>query len=276
MLHAGRTTTLRIRRIDGKTVLLEGGEAGLIHLHNPPADARPDQELEVFLYHDHDGQLTATTDRPLLQAGEFAFLSTVPVTDDGAFMDWGLLNDLYIPPREQQTPLCPGLRALVHAMVDRVNGRMIGSTRIDRYLADSAPGYRIGSPVALLIREETGLGYKAIVDNRCGGVLYRDEVFRPLKPGERLPGYIKKVREDGKLDLTLREPGFARVGGIREAILEALRQNEGFLPMTDKSPPEEIRRRFGESKKSFKMAIGTLYREKTIALEPNGIRLLNP
>lgn len=274
LIRIGRLNSLQVLRRSGALALLDGGEAGEIVLPQAPPEAAPGTAVAVFLYHDSENRLTATLARPRAMAGEFAFLETVSVSDHGAFLDWGLPKDLFVPLKEQKTPLRRGDRALVYVYTDARDGRIVGTTRIERHLGLSRPGYAPGAPVRLLITGETDLGYKAIVDNAYWGVLYRDEVFEKLSPGKLLHGFIKKVREDGKIDLSLNAPGYKKIGDVNRRILTALEKAGGFLPYTDKTDPEVIRAAFGESKKSFKMAIGTLYREKKIIIEKNGIRLL--
>lgn len=273
MIRIGSMNTLQIVRRSGALAVLDGGGAGEIVLPKAPPESAPGTAVEVFLYHDSENRLTATLARPRAMAGEFAFLETVSVNDHGAFLDWGLPKDLFVPLKEQKSPLRKGERALVFVYTDARDGRIVGTTRIERHLGLSRPGYAPGTPVRLLVTGETDLGYKAIVDNAHWGVLYRDEVFEKLSPGKMLQGFIKKVREDGKIDLALNAPGYKKIGDVNRRILTALEKAGGFLPYTDKTDPETIRTAFGESKKSFKMAIGSLYREKKIVIGEDGIRL---
>lgn len=273
MIRIGSMNTLQIVRRSGALAVLDGGGAGEIVLPKAPPEAAPGTAVEVFLYHDSENRLTATLARPRAMAGEFAFLETVSVNGHGAFLDWGLPKDLFVPLKEQKSPLRKGERALVFVYTDARDGRIVGTTRIERHLGLSRPGYAPGTPVRLLVTGETDLGYKAIVDNAHWGILYRDEVFEKLSPGKMLQGFIKKVREDGKIDLALNAPGYKKIGDVNRRILTALEKAGGFLPYTDKTDPETIRTAFGESKKSFKMAIGSLYREKKIVIGEDGIRL---
>jgi predicted RNA-binding protein (virulence factor B family) len=274
MIRIGSMNTLQVLRKSGSLTVLDGGAAGEIVLPQAPPETTPGSQLDVFLYHDSENRLTATLARPRAMAGEFAFLETVSVNDHGAFLDWGLPKDLFVPLKEQKSPLRKGDQALVFVYTDARDGRIVGTTRIERHLGLTSPDYAPGTPVTLLITAGTDLGYKAIVDNAHWGVLYRDEVFEKLSPGQTRQGFIKKVREDGKIDLSLHAPGYKKIGDIQGRILTALEKAGGFLPYTDKTDPELIRTAFGESKKSFKMAIGSLYREKKIVIGENGIRLL--
>jgi predicted RNA-binding protein (virulence factor B family) len=225
----------------------------------------------VFVYLNSSGLPTATFTRPAAQVGEFAFLQVTEVTRFGAFLDWGLPKELLVPFSEQPERLRPGRRYVVRLYLDD-RGRVVGSARIDKWLESETINLRAGDRVALLLWEFTDLGAKVIIDNRYGGLLYRDEIHKGMHRGDRFPGYVRRVREDGKIDITLRKGGREAVDEAREQVLAAL-SRDGFLSLHDRSAPQEIEAALGMSKKTFKKAVGGLYKEGRVELTPEGIRL---
>lgn len=238
-----------------------------------PHGASEGDMVEVFVYFDSEDRLVATTEKPKVQVGECAALLCKSVTRHGAFMDWGLLKDLFVPFREQQTELREGRTYVVFVYIDKLTGRIAGSTRLGKHLNKSLPEVDEFEPVKLLISGKTPLGYTAVFNNSHTGILYENEVFQPLKIGQQVEGYIKKLRPDGKTDLSLQLPGMGHVDDMADKILTMLRKNGGYIGVTDKSSPEDIYDRFGMSKKVWKKAVGMLYKERRIELTPNGIRL---
>lgn len=210
---------------------------------------------------------------PRASVGDVAYLPVVTVNETGAFLDWGHAHDLLLPFGEQRFRPTVGRRVLVMIAEDD-RGRPFASQRLDRYLDDHAEGLSAGDAVALVIAEQTDLGYKAAVDGRFWGLLYHDDVTRPLRRGQRLKGHVKRVRDDGRLDLSLLPTGSARLDAVGETVLKALRESGGYLPLGDKSSAAEIKARLGVSKGAFKQAIGRLYKQGRISLEPTGIRLV--
>ena len=209
---------------------------------------------------------------PKCAVGEVAYLEVVTVNETGAFLDWGHPKDLLLPYGEQRFRPSVGKRVLVRIYEDQ-QGRPVASQKLDRFVADEAEGLAAGDEVTLVIAEQTDLGLKAVVNHRFWGVLYRDDLTRPLRRGQRVTGYIKRLRDDGRLDLSLLPPGEARLDVVGEAVLKALRESGGYLPLGDKSDAAEIKARLGVSKNAFKQAIGRLYKRRLISLSPNGIRL---
>lgn len=209
-----------------------------------------------------------------LEIGQVAWLKVVDVNNVGAFVDWGLAKDLFIPFAEQQFPLKKGSHCLVRVYEDN-EGRVAGSTRLDHWIKDTSPGLQAGQKVSLVIADKTELGFKAVVNNECWGLLYSNELFRRIRKGQVLDGFVQRVRDDGKIDLTLDQPGFSaeKIDDVAEKVLAALRDNGGFLAINDKSPPQEIYAVFAVSKKVFKQALGALYRQRRISLDSDGIRL---
>lgn len=209
---------------------------------------------------------------PKANVGDVADLSVVQVTEIGAFLDWGHPRDLLLPLNEQRFKPAIGRRVLVMITTDR-EGRPVATQRLERFLADTSDDHRAGDEVVLMIGETTDLGVKAVVDNQCWGLLYHDDLSRPLRRGQRLTGYVKRVREDGRLDLSLLPPGAAKIDVVGDQVMKVLREAGGYLALSDKSPAPEIKARLGVSKNAFKQAIGRLYKRRVIVIEEAGIRL---
>ena len=238
-----------------------------------PEDTRVDDDLEVFIYHDSEGRLIATTLEPYAVAGEFAYLRVLDVSSFGAFLDMGIAKDLLVPSKEQAEPMKEGKRYLVYVYLDEETGRLTASARWGKFLDNENLTVKEGDKVELLIGARTDLGYKAIINNMHEGLLYENQVFEPLAPGDIRKGYIAKIREGNKIDLRLQAKGYLHIQDNKERILQALKENEGYLPLGDKSLPEEIYAELGISKKAYKKTIGGLYKEGLIDLEEEGIRL---
>lgn len=267
-----RVHTLRVALVDARGVWLEAG-GRLAHLPRREApEATAGDALEAFLYQDQAGELQATCRRPLAQAGEFALLTVRSVGPHGAFLDWGLGKDLLVPASLQQERMQVGGSYLVNVAVDR-QGRPFGNARVDDCLDHGRPALHEGDAVTLLVWQLTELGAKVIVDDRFPGLLYRDELPPGARPGIRLAGYVKRLRPDGKLDVTLHKVGAAGVADAREAILAALAAHGGSLPLHDQSSPEAIQQILGMSKKTFKKAVGGLYKDGLVTLSDTGVVL---
>ncbi len=268
-----------VKEVDLKEVdfglYLDGGRDGeiLLPTRYVPEGTAPGDRLEVFVYLDSEDRLIATTERPLAQADEFAHLQVVAVGGAGAFLDWGLPKDLLVPYREQPVKMREGQRHIVFVHEDRLTRRIVASARVERFVDKSFPDLEIGEQVDLLVGPASELGFKAIVNNRYWGLVYANEVFAPIETGQRTTGYVKQVRDDGKIDLQLQPLGFAKVEGATATILQRLQEAGGYLAVTDKSPAELINSLFGMSKKTYKQAIGDLYKRRVVLLEPEGIRL---
>lgn len=276
MVEIGKYNTLKIVKDLDFGVYLDGGNGQeiLLPARYVPKNVKPGDEVEVFIYHDNEGRIIATTARPKATVGEFAFMEVKSLSNAGAFLEWGLMKDLLVPFREQKMPMREGKWYLVYIRVDHVTGRIMASARIEKFLNNTPPVYEHNQEVDLLVADETDLGYKVIVNNLHWGMLYHNEVFRRLEKGERLKGYVKEVREDEKIDVSITPLGYGKVEGIAGVILESLKAQGGYLEVHDKSEPELIYSLFRCSKKAFKQAIGTLYKQHRIQLEENGIRLI--
>ncbi|GAB6043924.1 CvfB family protein [Endothiovibrio diazotrophicus] len=275
MVEVGRFNRLRVVKEVPFGRYLEGEEWGEILLPNRfvPAGTRVGDVVEVFLYFDSEGEIIATTQRPRAKLGEFAYLQVIDRSQAGAFLDWGLDKDLLAPVPEQRRPMEIGKSYIVHVKQDG-EGRLVASSKIDRFLDRSPPRLKPMDEVTLLVAERTELGVKVIVDDSHWGLIHNDDLFQEPRYGKRMRGYVKRVRSDGKIDVVLNRRGEERIGDLGSEILARLRKNGGFLALHDKSAPEEIQRVLGVSKKSFKEAIGHLYKQRKIVIEAAGIRLL--
>lgn len=274
MLQIGKRNRLQIERSTEHGLILNdglGGEILLPRRYVTPSHQIGD-EVDVFVYYDSEDRIVAITDGPVAEVGQFAYLQVVAISKYGVFLDWGLPKDLFVPWREQPVSMREGERYIVYIYFDQESSRIAASSRLHLFLNNVKPRYREGEEVAILVYGETDLGYKVIIENMHEGLLYKNEVFSPLQVGYTGKAAIKKIREDDKIDLSLYKLGYKKVGDATDIILQALQQST-FIPVTDKTDAEEINRRFGMSKKTFKQAIGSLYKQKLISIEDGGIRL---
>jgi len=272
MVEVGRVQTLRAERVDEQGVWL-GGDGGpvLLPMQEAPAETRPGDALSVFVLRETAGTLRATLLRPLAQVGEFALLRVRQVSRPGAFLDWGLGKDLLVPYSEQPERMQVGRKYLVKVCLDSL-GRVVATARIDRCLELDNIDLEEGDAVELLIWEFTDLGAKVIINDLYAGLLYQDELKGGHKRGDRLRGYVKRIRPDRKIDVTLRKAGVEGIAEAREVILAALQKSE-FLSLTDHSPPAIVQQMLGISKKTFRKAVGGLYKDGMLDLDDAGIRL---
>lgn len=254
---------------------LDGGEGEEILLPKcyVPQGCQAGDELEVFIYLDQEERLVATTEQPLAKVGDFACLEVSWVNEYGAFLNWGLMKDLFCPFREQKNKMRQGERHLVHVHVDEDSYRIMASAKVERYMAKEFPPYQAGDEVDLLIWQPTDLGFKVIVNNRYAGLVYRSQVFKSIKTGDRMRGYISAIRPDGKIDVSLQPTGRRHTADFAETLLQYLQSHQGFCHLGDKSEAKEIQQTFEVSKKVYKKAIGDLYKRRLITIEPDGIHL---
>jgi uncharacterized protein len=273
MLNIGKINKLNVVKQQGANIYLDSGTSGKVLLADKklPENCQIGDSLEVFVYVDSEGYLAATTKKPLAQVDEIAWLKVVSLNYVGAFLDWGLPKDLLVPFSEQHHEMEVGKSYLVKAFLDDKN-RIAATTKIDRFISDESVDFEIGQKVSLIIADKTELGVKAIVNNTHWGMLYQNELFQPVKKGQKLDGYIKQIRDDHKIDLSLHQPGYGKVVSLTDNILTKLNASNGVLMLSDKSPPEAIYAAFGVSKKVFKQAIGALYKKKLITINKSGIR----
>jgi predicted RNA-binding protein (virulence factor B family) len=270
----GRFNTLEVVKEVDFGMYLDGGEQGeiLLPTRYVPENCKVGDRLDVFLYLDIEERLIATTLTPLVQVGEFACLEVNWVNEYGAFLNWGLMKDLFVPFREQKMKMQIGRRYVVYAYVDEESYRIVASAKVDRYLSKEIPAYQPRDEVDILVWQKTELGFKAIVDNKYNGLLYGNQVFRDICTGDKMKAYINQVRPDGKIDLTLH--GREHVNDFSDTLLQYIKEHGGSIPFSDKSDAADIYDTFGVSKKTFKKAVGQLYKKRLVAIGEDRLRLL--
>jgi uncharacterized protein len=274
MLQIGRYNELKVTRQTENGVYLQAGEEEVL-LPNKyvPKETKPGDLLEVFVYTDSEDRPVATTLKPHAIVGEFAYLTVKAVSKVGAFLDWGLEKDLLVPFSEQEQRMEEGQGYVVAVYLDFNTDRVAASAKLHKFIEYEDIQLQEGDVVDLLIVGATGLGYNAVVNNKHIGLLYHNEIFQPIKTGDRMRGYVKQVREDNKIDLSLQKSGFELVDDARSKILKALKDNNGTLSLDDNSSPDEIKQVLNMSKKAFKKAVGGLYKDRLIEITEKGIRL---
>lgn len=276
MVEIGKMNRLKVVKEVDFGLYLDGGDKGeiLLPIRYVPENYAVDDEIDVFIYRDSEDRIIATTEKPYVMVGEFACLKVVSVTQNGAFLDWGLPKDLLVPFSEQEHKMEEDKRYVVGVYVDENTDRIVASAKLDDFLYDeSEEDFEVGEEVSLFVANKSDLGYKLIVNDSHWGLLHHQEVIRDLKRGEKLTGFIKNIREDGKIDLCLHMLASEKTGDVSDMIMKLLRKEGGFITITDKSSPEEIRALFGVSKGNFKKAVGALYKKQIITIEEGGIRL---
>ncbi|KLV07210.1 GntR family transcriptional regulator [Photobacterium aquae] len=276
MIKIGQYNTLEVVKLVDFGVFLDGGEDFgniLLPKSGVPAGTELGDKLEVFVYFDSEDDVIATTEKPTAIVGDFALLRVVGICGVGAFVDWGLQKDLLVPFSEQRRRLEVGQEIMVHIYTDKASGRIVGSTKFNRFLDKTPARYKVGDEVQVQIAEVTDLGYKAVIEGQHWGLLFKTESFGKLFPGKKLKAYIKEIRPDGKINLSLQKAGRAKVDDLSDKILSTLERKGGFVPLSDKSTPEAIFKEFRTSKATFKKTIGGLYKKGMIIIERDGIRL---
>lgn len=273
-VQAGYWNKLKVVKQVDFGLYLDGGEAGEILLPKrfAPQDAKPGDELDVFIYHDSENRLIATTQEPKGVVGDIVALSCVSTTNQGAFLDWGLMKDIFVPLSQQTSHMVKGGRYLVGIYVDEQTARVAATERFERMLSEYPEGLKEKEKVSLTIWRQSDLGYVVIINNRYTGILYFSDVYRDYDPGDTLQGFIKTIREDGKIDVAPGEAGYARVEDAGDKVWRLLEEQNGYLPYNDKSDPAEIHDFFGMSKKTFKMATGGLFKAGKIEFTKTGIK----
>jgi predicted RNA-binding protein (virulence factor B family) len=274
-VQVGNYNTLKVsRKVDFGFYLDDGGEGILLPKRFVPKGLKIGDELEVFVYHDSDNRLIATTQRANAVVGEIAKLKVLSVTKQGAFLDWGLMKDLFVPASKQVSGMRLGGEYLVKLYIDEMTGRVAATEKIESSMSNDDLTVKEMDLVDLLAYRTSELGYVMIINNKHIGILHGNEIFQKLEIGDKVKGFIKKIRPDNKIDLVLGKPGFTKVEDEGEKILRLLKENDGYLPYYDKSNPEEIYAFFGMSKKTFKMTTGNLYKQKLINFTKTGIELV--
>lgn len=276
MLKAGRTQKLTVSRLSDYGIYLVDEEQQEVLLPNrfTSLSDRPGDEKEVFVYHDSEDRLVATTETPLLRVGEAGYLKVVDKSVHGAFLDWGLQGkDLFLPNRNQQGGIIAGRSYIVYMYEDNVTGRCVATCKLKGFINNELITVRPGQAVSLLVASESPIGFRVIIDNRHWGMLYHNQLFRPVAVGDRLEGYVRRITEDNRIDVSLQQQGYAQVKDSAAVLVQLLRDNGGTLPLGDDSAPEEIARLTNMSKKSFKRSLGVLLKRGTVTADENGITL---
>jgi len=277
MLQIGKLNTLKIVKEVDFGLYLDGGEEYgeiLLPKRYVPEKFEIEDNLEVFIYRDSEDRIIATTETPIAMVGDFALMEVASVNDFGAFLEWGLQKELLVPFREQKNDMEKGKSYVVYVYLDDETKRIAASSKLNKFLDNIPVEYEPNQEVNLFIASKTDLGYNAIINGVHWGILYENEVFKPLERGQKIKAFIKKVREDEKIDLYLHKAGYDKVDALTNKILETLKDEGGFLEINDKTPSTIIYEVFGESKKTFKKALGTLYKKRLIDIEKRGIKLL--
>lgn len=271
----GRITRLQILRLIAHGAILNGEDLGdiLLPLRYLASELKEGDFVEVFIYFDSEDRIVATTETPLVQRDEFAFLDVKEVNRVGAFMDWGLMKDLFIPFAEQKATIQADGNYLVYCYFDENSQRLVGSTKVEKFLDTIPPEYDRNQQVDLLVVEEHELGHRVIVDQRFSGMLYKSDTFSPIHVGQKTKGYVAKIREDEKIDVSLQPVGVERFANQQDPILNYLIEQGGCMRLTDKSTPEEVYNSLQMSKKTFKRAVGVLYKAGKIRIEEDKICL---
>ncbi|EKM24601.1 GntR family transcriptional regulator [Vibrio owensii 47666-1] len=276
MIKIGQINSLEVTKTADFGVFLDGDDYGSVMLPNKyvPEGTNVGDHIDVFLYFDSESQLAATIDKPIAQVGEWGLMQVEGVSSTGAFVNWGIKEkDLLIPFSEQRARFTAGQNILVYVYTDKASGRIVGTTKFNKWLDKTPANYEVNEEVNLIIAERSQLGYKAIVNGEHWGMIFPSDVFGKLFIGKKLKGYIKQIREDGKIDLALQKVGVAKMDDLSSKIVELLEKKGGFLPLNDKSSPEAIFDAFRTSKGTFKKTIGGLYKAGKIVIEKDGIRL---
>jgi len=281
MIRIGQTNTLQIASFAPMGAYLEPIQDRkfrtnqvLLPKREVPENSVEGDAIEVFVYKDSEDRPIATTQTPLAKVGEFTSLVVAQENSMGAFLDWGLPKDLFLPYKEQKIPVMAGKPTVVYVYLDDVSTRIVASSNYSKFLSQEPAKYTSEQAVELLITQETPMGFKAIINQAHTGLLLRENIITDVHIGDRISGFVSYVHPDGKIDLLQQQTGLARVEAKRETLLQLLQNNQGFLPLHDKSSPETIKQQLGISKKTFKKLTGTLYQEKLITIDKTGIKLV--
>ena len=275
MIKVGEYNSLKvIREVAFGVYLDDGAEGILLPKRFMPENIKIGDNINVFLYHDGEDRLIATTQNPKGILGDIVKLRTISVTPQGAFLDNGLMKDIFVPKSKQQRGMIPNGEYLVKIYLDEQTGRLAATEKIELFLSNDALTVKVLDEVNLTVYRRTDIGYVVIINNLHTGVLHHNEIYRDITAGDQFKGFIKKIYPDNKIDVAAGKPGYNRVEDETQKILRLLNENDGYLPYYDKSDPEEIYSFFGMSKKTFKMTVGNLYKQNKISLEKAGIRLV--
>mgnify|MGYP001785469901 FL=1 len=276
MLRAGRIESLTVSRISDHGLYLADEEQQEVLLPNryTSLSDKVGDKKEVFIYHDSEDRLVATTETPLLLVGQAGFLRVVDKTPHGAFLDWGLHGkDIFLPNRNQQGGVLVGHSYLVYIYEDAITGRCVATEKLKAYVNNDLISVKPREEVNLLVASQSEIGFRVIVNNRHWGMIYRNQIFRPVAVGDRMTGYVSRITDDNRIDISLQQSGFAQVKDSAEVLLRLLRENGGFLPLNDNSDPDEVKLRTQMSKKVFKRSLGMLLKRGAVTTDEKGMRL---
>ncbi len=274
MVQVGQYNTLKVIKEVDFGMYLDGGEDEiLLPKRYVPEGLKVDDEINVFIYHDNDGRLIATTLKPVATVGEIAMMEVADTNPSGAFLKWGLMKDVFVPISHQEVRMKKGDKRLVRLFIDEKTGRVTGSEKIDKYLSNYELTVKEREGVDLVVFQKTDIGYKVIINSKHMGVMHFNEVFKELHVGEQLKGFVKHIRPDNKIDVSPGAIGYTKIPDEEARIVELLKSNNGYLPYNDKSDPDAIHAFFGMSKKSFKMTLGALYKKRLISFTQTGTKL---
>ena len=275
-INVGQFNLMRVdRKVDFGFYMDDGAEGILLPKRFVPSGLQVDDTISVFVYHDSDNRLIATTQDPFAVVGDIAALKVVAITNQGAFLDWGLMKDLFVPVSQQLSSMRLGGKYLVKLYLDKQTGRVAATEKIDNQISNDVLTVKEGEKVKLQVYRESDIGYVVIVNQVHQGLVYKNEVFTHLHIGQMIEeGFVKKIREDNKLDIGIGKQGVEKLDDDQVKLIQLLKLHKGFLPYHDKSSPEDIYAFFGISKKAFKMNVGILYKAKKITIEDGGIRLI--
>ncbi|MDO4823969.1 MAG: S1-like domain-containing RNA-binding protein [Bacteroidales bacterium] len=276
MMQLGKRNDMTVLREVDFGVYLDGGDLGdvLLPRRYVPQGCKVGDVINVFLYLDQEERLIATTEHPLIEVGKIAYLEVKWVNQFGAFLDWGLMKDLFCPFREQKMRMVQGRSYIVYCYIDSLTHRIVATAKIEKFLSKERPPYHHGDIVDILIQQKTELGFKAVVEGQYSGQIYQNELFRDMHTGDQIQAFVKNVREDGKIDLILQEHGKKHVMDFEDQLLQYIQEHDGYCPFHDKSLAEDIYAEFQVSKKTFKKAVGGLYKKNLITIEEDCLRLV--
>ena len=275
-INVGQFNLMRVdRKVDFGFYMDDGAEGVLLPKRFVPSGLQVGDTISVFVYHDSDNRLIATTQEPFAVVGDIAALKVVDITGQGAFLDWGLMKDLFVPVSQQLSSMRLGGKYLVKLYLDKQTGRVAATEKIDNQISNDILTVKEGEKVKLQVYRESDIGYVVIINNTHTGVLHHNEIYRAITVGDKFKGFIKKIYSDNRIDVAAGKTGFKRVEDEGEKIIRLLKENDGYLPYYDKSEPDDIYSFFSMSKKTFKMTIGNLYKQKKLSLEKTGIRLID-
>ena len=276
IVKTGDYNTLKVlRAVDFGVYLDDGGEGILLPKRFVPEGLKPDDEIKVFVYHDSEGRLIATTQHPKGVVGDIVNMQAVTVTEHGAFLDWGLMKDIFVPKSKQLSGMRQGAFYLVKIYIDEQTGRVAATEKLEYFLSNETLTVKEKDEVALTVYRRTDIGYVVIINNLHTGVLHFNQIYQNIGVGDKMKGYIKAIRPENKIDVVAGAIGYNRIEGEAEKILRLLNENNDYLPYHDKSSPEEIYAFFGMSKKAFKMAVGNLFKQKKIELTKTGMKAVD-